>query len=71
MSANDYMNREQVSKYLNVSSSTVDNLKKKGLPYIKIGKLIWYKVEDVKTWLDQHRVQSQQHPTQDENLEGN
>lgn len=71
MSANDYMNREQVSKYLNVSSSTVDNLKKKGLPYIKIGKLIWYKVEDVKTWLDQHRVQSQQHPTRDENLEDN
>ena len=66
MSANDYMNREQVSKYLNVSSSTVDNLKKKGLPYIKIGKLIWYKIEDVKTWLDQHRVQSQQHPMQDE-----
>jgi excisionase family DNA binding protein len=46
---------EQVAKYLHVSSKTIFNLRKNGLPYIKLGGAVRFVPEEVKDYLDINR----------------
>ncbi len=46
-----FLTIEDVADMLQVTRTTVYNLKKKGLPYIKIGKNIRFSQEDVINWV--------------------
>lgn len=46
-----YYTIDDVSKMLQVGKSTVHQLKKKGLPFIKFGKVVRFDPDDVNAWL--------------------
>ena len=46
-----FLTIEDVADMLQVTRTTVYNLKKKGLPFIKIGKNIRFNQEDVIDWV--------------------
>lgn len=46
-----FLTIEDVADMLQVTRTTVYNLKKKGLPFIKIGKNIRFNQEDVINWV--------------------
>ena len=46
-----FLTIEDVADMLQVTRTTVYNLKKKGLPFIKIGKNIRFNQEDVVAWV--------------------
>jgi excisionase family DNA binding protein len=46
-----FLTIEDVADMLQVTRTTVYNLKKKGLPFIKIGKNIRFSQEDVINWV--------------------
>ena len=46
-----FLTIEDVADMLQVTRTTIYNLKKKGLPFIKIGKNIRFNQEDVIAWV--------------------
>ncbi len=46
-----YLTIEDVSEMLQVTRSTIYNLKKRGLPFIKLGKTIRFDQEEVISWI--------------------
>lgn len=46
-----FLTIEDVSEMLQVTRSTVYNLKKKGLPFIKLGKNIRFDQDEVVNWV--------------------
>jgi len=46
-----FLTIEDVADMLQVTRTTVYNLKKKGLPYIKIGKNIRFSQDEVVSWV--------------------
>ena len=53
-----YVSEKTLSKMIGVSRSTLqkDRHFRRGLPYIKRGKLVLYKLEDVEQSLDARRI---------------
>lgn len=49
-----FLTIEDVADMLQVTRTTVYNLKKRGLPFIKIGKNIRFNQEDVIDWVMDH-----------------
>ncbi len=50
---NQYVNEETACVILHRSANTLLNLRKSGdLPYLKVGKKVLYKVEDLKEYLE-------------------
>jgi len=50
------MTIEDVSEMLQVTRTTIYNLKKRGLPFIKIGKTLRFDREDVVDWIETHKT---------------
>lgn len=52
-----YLTTEQAAQYLCVSKSTLENWRwlRGGPPYIKLGHLVRYKVEDLEAWAAENR----------------
>lgn len=48
---NQLIDVNELSKLLGVSTSTIKNYRKKGLPYYKNGRSVRYDYEEVKEWL--------------------
>ena len=46
-----YLTIEDVSEMLQVTRTTIYNLKKRGLPFIKLGKTIRFDQEEVINWI--------------------
>lgn len=46
-----YLTIEDVAEMLQVTRSTIYNFKKKGLPFIKIGKTVRFDQEEVIDWI--------------------
>lgn len=46
-----FLTVEQVAEMLQVTRTTIYNLKKKGLPFIKLGKNIRFDQEEVIVWV--------------------
>ena len=46
-----YLTIEDVSEMLQVTSTTIYNLKKKGMPFIKLGKTIRFDQDEVIDWI--------------------
>lgn len=49
-----FLTIDDVSEMLQVTRSTVYNLKKKGMPFIKLGKNIRFDREEVISWVKQN-----------------
>lgn len=49
------LNTEQLAEYLQVTTQTVYNFKKQGMPSIKIGASNRYDVEDVLRWMKEQQ----------------
>jgi excisionase family DNA binding protein len=50
-----FLTVDDVSEMLQVTRSTVYNLKKRGLPYIKLGKNIRFDQKEVVDWIKANR----------------
>ena len=50
-----FLTIDDVSEMLQVTRSTVYNLKKRGLPYIKLGKNIRFDQKEVVDWIKANR----------------
>lgn len=50
-----YITTRELCKWLKISPNTANNWRRKGMPYVEIGKTIRYKVEDVEKWLDEQK----------------
>lgn len=47
-----YLSKHEVAKLLSVTTRTIHNLMKKGLPFVRVGqKLIRYKLSDIHQYL--------------------
>lgn len=53
-----FLTIDDVSEMLQVTRSTVYNLKKKGLPYIKLGKSIRFDQDEVISWVKENNQAS-------------
>lgn len=49
-----YLTIEDVAKMLKVARSTVYKYKEMGMPFIKIGKTIRFKDNDIMEWVESH-----------------
>ncbi|GAB1476813.1 hypothetical protein MASR2M70_16490 [Bacillota bacterium] len=49
-----YMTIEDVAKMLKIARSTVYKFKDMGMPFIKIGKTIRFKDDEVTKWVESH-----------------
>ena len=52
-----YINADELSEILKISKSTIKNLQKKGMPCLKINRLIRYSYSDVYLWLKAQQEQ--------------
>lgn len=57
------MNKEQLCKFIGISRSTLDALRKQGLPWYRLGKSVRFNLEAVLEWLKEQEVReiSSQH----------
>ncbi|HFI0644535.1 TPA: helix-turn-helix domain-containing protein [Streptococcus suis] len=46
-----YLNKSQTCNYLGISNNTLDNWIQKGLPAIRIGKIIRFNKNEIDKWL--------------------
>jgi DNA binding domain, excisionase family len=51
-----FLTIEQVAEMLQVTKMTIYNLKKKGLPFIKLGKNVRFDKDDVIEWVNSNKV---------------
>jgi excisionase family DNA binding protein len=50
---NEVLTRSELAKLLRVNERTIDNLRKEGLPYFKVGTNVRFHWSKVLEWLDQ------------------
>jgi excisionase family DNA binding protein len=55
-----FLTIEDVSEMLQVTRTTVYNLKKQGMPFIKLGKNIRFDQEEVIDWVRSNRCSTQE-----------
>ena len=55
-----YYTTEETAELVGVSASTLkqNRLKKIGIPYRKIGRLVRYSLEDIQNYMDANRVET-------------
>lgn len=49
------LNKKELASKLKVSVATIDNLMKKGMPYLKIGKSVRFNLEEIFKWLKEKK----------------
>jgi excisionase family DNA binding protein len=53
----DFLTKRELMEFLSISRGTVDNLmKRRELPFFKIGKRVLFKKTDIDKWLETKRV---------------
>lgn len=54
----EYLKTEEVEEMFGISKCTLelDRVKKQGIPYIKKGRLVLYKIEDVREYLERMKI---------------
>lgn len=57
-----YVDEREVSRITGRALPTLrnDRCKKQGIPYIKIGRTVRYCVQDVITFMDSHKIETQE-----------
>lgn len=56
--SNEALTEKQVSERYNISENTLraHRYQKRGIPYVKIGKCVRYRVSDIEAYMNQHKV---------------
>lgn len=54
-----YLNMKELTGLLQISRATVYRLKKRGLPFVKVGKSIRFSKEKVEDWLYEQKKESE------------
>lgn len=49
-----YLTKKDLAKMLRISSSSISNLEKKGMPAVRIGKAVRYNLKDVDIWIKEN-----------------
>ena len=52
-----YLTSKDLEKKYQISRSTVDNWKKEGLPFIKIGRSVRFDEKEVEKWINKRFIQ--------------
>ena len=47
---------EQLCDFLSVSRTTLFRFRKNGLPFIRIGRSLRYRLDDIELWLSQNHI---------------
>ncbi len=57
----EYLKTEEVEELFGISKCTLeqDRVKKQGIPYIKKGRLVLYKIQDVREYLERMKIKVQ------------
>ena len=53
-----YLTSKDLEKKYQISRSTVDNWKKEGLPFIKIGRSVRFDEKDVEKWINERFIRN-------------
>lgn len=51
--SNEFLTINDLSKFFQVSLATIYRWREDGLPYVKIGRLARYNIQDVQKWIDE------------------
>ncbi len=54
-SSEEILTKEELSNFLKVTPRTIDNLRKKGLPYFSVGDAVRFDKQKVMDWLDTNK----------------
>ena len=50
----DFIGKKELSKKIGISPSTIDRLRKEGLPSHQLGRKIVFDYEEVEQWIKEH-----------------
>ena len=59
---NEFLNTEELAAFLGIKPQTINiwRMKHKGPSYIKIGRNVRYKRQDIESWIENCRVQNEE-----------
>lgn len=55
----EILTKEELSTYLKVTERTIDRLRKKGMPFLKVGDSVRFKKDAVLKWLEENSQEEQ------------
>ena len=55
---NKLLSKKEVTTYLDISLGMVDKLMKEDLPYIKLGKSVRFRMNDIENYLNSNKVKN-------------
>ncbi len=50
----EYLTENELAKRLQISRTTLYQLRKEGMPYLRVNRMVRYCPEKIETWLAQH-----------------
>lgn len=54
---NNLISKRELTSYLDISLGMVDKLMKEDLPYIKIGKSVKFRMNDINNFIEKNQIQ--------------
>lgn len=54
----EYLSQRQFLEEYDISKTTAQRWRAAGLPYVKVGTVLFYRRQDVRDWLAQHRTKA-------------
>ncbi len=55
----EILTKEELATYLKVTERTIDRLRKKGMPFLKVGDTVRFKKDAVLKWLEENSQEEQ------------
>jgi excisionase family DNA binding protein len=55
----EILTKEELASYLKVTERTIDRLRKKGMPFFKVGDTVRFKKDAVLKWLEENSQEEQ------------
>jgi excisionase family DNA binding protein len=55
----EILTKEELASYLKVTERTIDRLRKKGMPFFKVGDTVRFKKDAVLNWLEENSQEEQ------------
>jgi excisionase family DNA binding protein len=55
----EILTKEELATYLKVTERTIDRLRKKGMPFLKVGDTVRFQKEAVLKWLEENSQEEQ------------
>jgi excisionase family DNA binding protein len=55
----EILTKEELANYLKVTERTIDRLRKKGMPFLKVGDTVRFQKDAVLKWLEENSQEEQ------------